>query len=354
MAAHRVLTRTRAVMSRVAVATRACAPAQMRAFADVSSVKAGSEMTSSGMYNWRVAAVHNALAKRGKDSGPLTVDDLISLGHLDQYHYMGVEACDEVIKLLGIDATSKIIDVGSGIGGPARYLSMRTGCDITGVELQKDLTEASTDLTARVGLSNKVRFLTGDFVKEFGPENRQQHGKYDHLISLLVFLHIPDRAGLLQACYNSLAAGGTFVIEDFAQVGNAFTARESDHLKNVVSAPTVTSPEVYVADLEAAGFVDIQVSDKSKPWTAWTKARHESYRAAREDTVKDHGEKIYNDRVAFYEVIDELFAGGNLGGVRITGRKRSLLEEKLHNGRRVVFESNPSAVLNEYGSTVSR
>lgn len=310
-------------------------------------------MTSSGMYNWRVAAVHNALAKRGKAAGSLTVDDLISLGHLDQYHYMGVEACDEVIELLGLDATSKIIDVGSGIGGPARYLSMKTGCDITGVELQKDLTEASTELTARVGLSDKVRFMTGDFVKEFGTSNTHLHGKYNHLISLLVFLHIPDRAGLLQACYNSLTPGGTFVIEDFALMGTAFTARESDHLKNVVSAPTVTSPEVYIADLEAAGFVDIQVTDKSKPWTAWTKARHESYRAAREDTVKDHGEKIYNDRVAFYEVIDELFAGGNLGGARITGRKMSVLEEKLHKGRQAVFEAKSSAVLNEYGSKAS-
>merc|ERR1719326_716486 len=72
------------------------------------ATKANGNMTATGMYNWRVAAVNNALAKRGKAIGPLTVEDLTSLGHLDQYHYMGTEACDEAIDILGLDENVSI------------------------------------------------------------------------------------------------------------------------------------------------------------------------------------------------------------------------------------------------------
>ena len=54
-------------------------------------------MTQGGMYNWRVKSVLDALARQGKAEGPLTVEDLVGLGHLDQYHYLGVTACDHVI-----------------------------------------------------------------------------------------------------------------------------------------------------------------------------------------------------------------------------------------------------------------
>merc|ERR1740121_2415862 len=116
------------------------------------------------MYNWRVAAIMNALKQRGKETGDLTVEDLTALGHLDQYHYLGVEANDHVIDILGLDKSVHVLDIGSGIGGPARYISAKSGCRITGVELQQDLSVASTDITARVpGLSERVSFVTGDF-----------------------------------------------------------------------------------------------------------------------------------------------------------------------------------------------
>jgi len=323
-------------------------------FKAASTVRGCANMTNTGMYNWRVAAVNNALAKRGKAEGPLTVDDLISLGHLDQYHYMGTEACDELIHILGLDSSVSVLDIGSGIGGPARYLSMKSGCKTTGVELQSDLNEAATDLTARVGLADKVQFVTGDFVERFNSKDEKLQTQFDHAVSLLVILHVPDRPALLKAMHDGMKPGGTFLIEDFALVGERFTEKEASNLKNVVSANTVTSAKDYIAELEAAGFADIEVVDLSEGWQKWTKARHESYRASKDDTIKMHSEKLFNDRVSFYEVIDELFAGGNLGGARITGRKMSTAETRLRLGRSgdASAPKSKTAVLNEMGSTV--
>jgi len=285
------------------------------------------------MYNWRVAAVNNALKEMGKETGDLTIEDLTALGHLDQYHYLGVEANDHVIDLLGLDESVNVLDIGSGIGGPARYIAGKSGCKITGIELQEDICVAGRELTARVpGLSEKVSFEIGDIISlvqdgKIAPES------YDHFISLLVFLHIPDRTALLKSCFTALKPGGTFIIEDFAaKPGLDFTEAEKDGLLNVVSAPNVSTIDKYIADLESAGFVDVQAIDLSEIWQKWTKARHDLYVESREETVRMQGEKIFNSRVEFYKVVDNLFAG-NLGGVKLSGRKPSALEARLLAGR---------------------
>lgn len=318
-----------------------------------SAPESGASMTNTGMYNWRVAAVYNALEQRGKREGPLTVDDLISLGHLDQYHYYGVDACNHAAAVLGLDKTSKVLDIGSGIGGPARYLSLTTGCDVTGVEMQEALVTAAQDLTSRVGLAERVRFVVGDFVSAQDAGHAYlTKGSFDHFMSQLVFLHIPGRASLLKSCFESLKPGGTFLIEDFALIGKQFTEEEDTQLKSVVSAVTVTSSDQYIADLESAGFVDVQAVDMSVGWTKWGRARYEEYVANRETTVAMHGEALFNERSAFYKVIADLFSGGNLGGVCLTGRKPSVLEGKLLKGRQLSHRSEGAAVLNEYGNKV--
>ena len=153
----------------------------------------GSALTRGGMYNWRVAAILNALERAGKAEGPLEIADLTALGHLDQYHYLGTAACDEAAVLLGIGPEARVLDVGSGIGGPARYLAHTTGCSVTGVELQADLADAATELTSRVvgGLGERVRFATevikgartfrlamGIFLRGLGPRNRSIVGRW--------------------------------------------------------------------------------------------------------------------------------------------------------------------------------
>ena len=242
--------------------------------------------------------------------GPLSVSDLTALGHLDQYHYGGIEANDHVIQLLGIDETVHCLDVGSGIGGPGRYIASKTGCRVTGVELQADICRAGQILTDRVPeLVGKVQFKTGDIIalskaKEIADES------FDHFLSLLVFLHIPDRTALLKACFDATKKGGTFLIEDFAaKPGKSFTEKEKDGLLNVVSAPTVTTPEQYVLDLQKAGFVDIQVLDLSDQWQKWTKARHDLYEESKAETVSMHGEEIFTSRLKFYKVVMDLFEG---------------------------------------------
>jgi len=77
----------------------------------------------------------------------------------------------------------------------------------------------------------------------------------------------------------------------------------------------------YLADLEAAGFVDVRCEDMTPEGGAWTAALHRASRASETEAIATSGLAIYQSRCEFYGAIDALFANGNLGGARITGRR---------------------------------
>ena len=69
-------------------------------------------------------------------------------------------------SLLPIFSSShQILDVGSGLGGPARHLAHTTSCTVTALELQEDLHEVAENLTQRCNLEQKVKHITGDFLQ---------------------------------------------------------------------------------------------------------------------------------------------------------------------------------------------
>lgn len=79
------------------------------------------------------------------------------LGALDQFHTRGLAATAELAKLARITADNSVIDVGSGIGGPARFLAASHGCQVTGVDLSEPFVEAARYLTGRTGQSDGYR-----------------------------------------------------------------------------------------------------------------------------------------------------------------------------------------------------
>jgi sarcosine/dimethylglycine N-methyltransferase len=65
------------------------------------------------------------------------------LAALDQFHTMGLAATAELGKLAGITADMSVLDVGSGVGGPARFLAATRGCQVTGVDLSEPFVDAA-------------------------------------------------------------------------------------------------------------------------------------------------------------------------------------------------------------------
>src|ERR1700744_4795692 len=93
----------------------------------------------------------SALTEAGKDIDRLTIDDTAPF---DEFHSRRRRATEELAAVLAPTAAG----VGSGLGGPARYLAATYGCRVSGVDLTEEFVAAATDLTRRTGLDKKVDF----------------------------------------------------------------------------------------------------------------------------------------------------------------------------------------------------
>lgn len=105
------------------------------------------------------AQILTALRAAGKDLAALTRDDLAPF---DEHHRGGREATRELARLAGLRAGMDVLDVGSGLGGPARTLAAEFGCRVIGLDLTEACCRAAEMLTARVGLHDRVTFRQGD------------------------------------------------------------------------------------------------------------------------------------------------------------------------------------------------
>src|SRR5277367_6364326 len=104
--------------------------------------------------------INSGLAALGIGAGdPIRPEQLFAL---DQWHYHGTDAVRAASVRLGLGPASRVLDIGAGIGGPARYLAHTTGCHVTAIELQPELHAIGVDLTGRCGLADRVTHLCGD------------------------------------------------------------------------------------------------------------------------------------------------------------------------------------------------
>jgi ubiquinone/menaquinone biosynthesis C-methylase UbiE len=147
-----------------------------------------------------------ALMAFGPEDQPLTPEQL---GTLDQFHTRGLAATAELAKLAGITAEMSVLDVGSGVGGPARFLASTYGCQVTGVDLSEPFVEAARYLTERTGLSGQVSFQTGSAL-----ELPFDAGRFDVVLLQHVAMNISDRARLYREIHRALKSGGRFATYD--------------------------------------------------------------------------------------------------------------------------------------------
>lgn len=270
------------------------------------------DIKSMGLYR-NVERVLADLAADGHGTnGPLTVADLTSY---DQYHYEGTEAVDDAAVALGAGVDSHIIDIGSGLGGPARYLAEQSGARVTALELQPDLNEVAAGLTNRCGLGDRLTHQAGDITAGDAPTQA-----FTGLMSMLCFLHIPDRTTLFAECAKTLKSGAVIFIDDYYE-REPLTERDRALLAEKVYCPYLPSLDQYLADVTGAGFVDVRVVDKTEDWTDFVVDRLSKFRSATSGLQARYGETTVAELDEFYDAVVELFVSGRLGGVRLTATR---------------------------------
>jgi SAM-dependent methyltransferase len=150
--------------------------------------------------------IRAALAAIAPETQQLTV---AQLAPLDQFHTRGILATAELGRAAELNPSTRVLDLGCGLGGPARYLAATFGCKVTGIDLTPAFIDAATWLTARCGLSNRVTFQVGDALHIPSGE-----AAFDVVFLQHVAMNIEDRAGLYAEIRRVLAPGGGLVIYD--------------------------------------------------------------------------------------------------------------------------------------------
>ena len=263
---------------------------------------------SIGLYT-NLDRIANGLASLGiGPADPLSPEQLFPL---DQWHYHGTAAIDAAAKALSLGPKSGVLEVGSGIGGPARYLAHAVGCHVTALELQPKVHAIAADLTRRCGLDTRVTHVCGDALSHPLPA-----AAFEAAVSWLAVLHIPDRPRLLARIARALRSSGGCYLEDFSMRA-PFTPAQLRDLRHIVFGISVTSIDAYVADLRAAGFGRIEATDMTDSWLPFVTTRLEAFRENHTAYARAQGEDAYAAQETFYAAVARLFESGRLGGVRV-------------------------------------
>jgi SAM-dependent methyltransferase len=186
-----------------------------------------------------------ALAAAGKDVNRLAPKDLAPV---DEFHIGGRQATIAFAEQFGPRPEMRLLDIGCGLGGAARYFAHEHGCHVTGIDLSGEYVGVANALAARVGLGERVSCQQGSALAlPFAP------GSFDGAYMFHVGMNIEDKARLFSEVRRVLTPGGVFGIYDVMRLA----AGELHY-----PVPWTSSPDVsFVADAEsyrrllvAAGF----------------------------------------------------------------------------------------------------
>jgi SAM-dependent methyltransferase len=192
-----------------------------------------------------VAMIRAALVASGKSPDHVAPDDLAPA---EEFHIGGRLATKELLDQLRLKTGWHVLDIGSGIGGPARFAAHEYGVRVTGIDLTPDYVETAATLTQWVGLSDRANFRQGS-----ATSLPFTQGSFDAAYMLHVGMNIDDKEALCREAARVLRPGAHFAIYDVMRLGQGdirFPVPWAAH----EGLSSLAAPDVYKEALQLAGF----------------------------------------------------------------------------------------------------
>jgi ubiquinone/menaquinone biosynthesis C-methylase UbiE len=205
-------------------------------------------------------AIAESLQRAGKDLNALTTADLASV---DEFHIRGRKATLELGERMRLARGSRVLDIGSGLGGPARTIAETYGCHVTGVDLTQAFCDAAEALSDWVGLGDRVSFQQGDATDlPFADD------QFVSAMTIHVAMNIPAKDRMYTEARRVVRPGGIFAAYDVLQ-GEGGEVLFPVPWAREPSISHLATPNEMTRLLANAGFEILEVHDTTDESQRW-------------------------------------------------------------------------------------
>jgi SAM-dependent methyltransferase len=214
---------------------------------------------SAGLLDRILAGLKDA----GKSPDAPTIEDLAPA---DEFHSLGRVATRELAGLAAFAPGTRVLDVGSGLGGPARFLAATCECDVTGIDLMPEFCAVANELSRRTGLAERTRFRQGDALSLPFDD-----GAFDCAWTIQAQMNIADKRRFYGEIARVLRTGGKFVFQDIC-AGDGRALDFPVPWASEAGQSHLIPPEALRALLVAVGLREHVFRDVTAPIFAWQQA----------------------------------------------------------------------------------
>lgn len=208
-----------------------------------------------------------ALGKAGKNLDALTIDDLAPV---DQFHVRGKQSTLELAKRAGISAGQRVLDVGGGLGGPARTLATLFGCDVTVVDLTEEYCRVGEMLTAKLGLADRVRHQHGNALALPFPD-----ASFDVVWTQHSTMNIEDKPSVYAEFQRVLRPEGRYALQEIMR-GDVTPIHFPVPWARDPTISFLQTPTAIQRLIQAAGFASLSWADETASARDWYDKRLQS------------------------------------------------------------------------------
>jgi SAM-dependent methyltransferase len=198
------------------------------------------------------ALIVSALERSSKSLDTLTLEDLAPIDHV---HARGFPATVELGDQLPVKPGQHLLDIGCGLGGPARYFAQRFRCTVSGIDITKPFVEAARKLTALLRMEDRVHIQQGDATRlPF------RDGTFDGAYSQHVTMNVANRPRFYAEAFRVLKPGTVFALTEHG-LGPTGDPHYPVPWSDDGSGSHLITPEETRRLLATAGFTDVVMEE---------------------------------------------------------------------------------------------
>ncbi|HEX2897119.1 MAG TPA: class I SAM-dependent methyltransferase [candidate division Zixibacteria bacterium] len=211
--------------------------------------------------------LNNALAEIGKTLDSLVPEDLAAM---DEFHARGRLATEELAKQAELDKSKHVLDIGSGIGGPSRFLALNYGCKVTGIDLTKEYCQLASLFAEKFGLSERLKYIHGSAL-----EMPFEDESFDIVWTQHVAMNIREKEKLYAEAVRCLKPNGTLIIYDILAGKNQPIHFPVPWSRSQETSFLATSAEMK-SYLQNAGLKIKTINDRTVETIEWMRSMKEN------------------------------------------------------------------------------